>query len=108
VRVLSAVGLAALCDDATLLVSEIVANAVLHARSDLVLRASAGLGRVRVSVEDREGATLPRPASAGTSDDSESGWGLFLVESLSAAWGVEVTPDGKRVWFDLPEAPPEA
>ncbi|EIV93493.1 SpoIIE family protein phosphatase [Frankia sp. QA3] len=95
-------------DDATLLVSEVVTNAVLHARSDLVLRASLEPGRLRISVEDREGGHLPRPgAAAANKPDPESGWGLLLVEALSLAWGVETTPGGKRVWFDveIPDVP---
>jgi anti-sigma regulatory factor (Ser/Thr protein kinase) len=90
--------------DATLLVSEVVTNAVRHARSDLVLRASMNWGRLRVSVEDREGGTLPRPGSS-PGEEAESGWGLLLVEALSEAWGVETTPGGKRVWFDLELSP---
>ncbi|MCK9896817.1 SpoIIE family protein phosphatase [Frankia sp. AgB32] len=98
-------------DDATLLVSEVVTNAVLHARSDLVLRAYLEPGRLRISVEDREGAHLPRPgAAAENRPDPESGWGLLLVEALSLAWGVESTAGGKRVWFDIevPERTPGA
>ncbi|MCM3884671.1 ATP-binding protein, partial [Frankia sp. R82] len=101
-------GIAAV-EDVTLLVSEVVTNAVLHARSDLVLRAFLEPGRLRVSVEDREGAYLPRPgAAASNRPDPESGWGLLLVEALSMAWGVETTANGKRVWFDteLPNAEP--
>jgi anti-sigma regulatory factor (Ser/Thr protein kinase) len=91
-------------EDATLLVSEVVTNAVRHARSDLVLRASMTVGRLRISVEDREGGTLPRPG-ASPGEEAESGWGLLLVEALSEAWGVETTPGGKRVWFDLELSP---
>jgi anti-sigma regulatory factor (Ser/Thr protein kinase) len=91
-------------EDATLLVSEVVTNAVRHARSDLVLRASMSSGPLRISVEDREGGTLPRPGSS-PGDEAESGWGLLLVEALSEAWGVETTPGGKRVWFDLEVSP---
>jgi anti-sigma regulatory factor (Ser/Thr protein kinase) len=89
-------------DDAALLVSEVVTNAITHARSELVLRAWMQPGRLRISVEDREGATLPQPGSAARGDtEAESGWGLLLVEALSDAWGVQTTRGGKRVWFDL-------
>ncbi|WP_018502819.1 ATP-binding SpoIIE family protein phosphatase [Parafrankia discariae] len=95
-------------DDAILLVSEVVTNAVLHARSDLVLRATLEPGRLRVSVEDREGTALPRPGGSSQNDpEAEHGWGLLLVEALAQAWGVETTPDGKRVWFEM-EIPDEA
>jgi anti-sigma regulatory factor (Ser/Thr protein kinase) len=89
-------------DDAALLVSEICTNAIKHARSELTVRVWAEPSRLRISVEDREGATLPRPGKAARGDpEAESGWGLLLVEALADAWGVQTTPDGKRVWFDL-------
>jgi anti-sigma regulatory factor (Ser/Thr protein kinase) len=86
-------------DDAVLLVSEVVTNAVTHARSDLVLRAQLDAGSLRVSVEDHEGDSLP--ARRDGTDGIDSGWGLNLVDSLSRAWGVETTDKGKIVWFDL-------
>lgn len=99
-RALADRGFAPVPDDAELLVSEIVTNAVLHARSELVLRVTFDLGRrLRISVEDYEGGTLPRRAPPQL--DAESGWGLQLVDALAKAWGVETTPIGKRVWFDL-------
>jgi anti-sigma regulatory factor (Ser/Thr protein kinase) len=89
-------------DDAALLVSEICTNAIKHARSELTLRVWAEPARLRISVEDREGATLPRPGRAARGDpEAESGWGLLLVEALADAWGIQTTPGGKRVWFDL-------
>jgi anti-sigma regulatory factor (Ser/Thr protein kinase) len=89
-------------DDAALLVSEICTNAIKHARSELTVRLWAESSRLRISVEDREGATLPKPGRAATGDpEAESGWGLLLVEALADAWGVQTTSDGKRVWFDL-------
>lgn len=98
-------------DDAALLVSEICTNAIKHARSELTLRVWAEPARLRISVEDREGATLPKPGRAARGDpEAESGWGLLLVEALADAWGVQTTPGGKRVWFDLDllrQAPPD-
>ncbi|MDT3440505.1 MULTISPECIES: SpoIIE family protein phosphatase [unclassified Pseudofrankia] len=89
-------------DDAALLVSEICTNAIKHARSELTLRVWAEPARLRISVEDREGTTLPKPGRAARGDpEAESGWGLLLVEALADAWGVQTTPGGKRVWFDL-------
>ncbi|MBL7486666.1 SpoIIE family protein phosphatase [Frankia sp. AgW1.1] len=89
-------------DDAALLVSEICTNAIKHARSELTVRLWAESSRLRISVEDREGATLPKPGRAAKGDpEAESGWGLLLVEALADAWGVQTTSDGKRVWFDL-------
>jgi len=84
---------------AQLLTSELVTNAVLHAGTEIELRVWAMGGRVHVRVLDEVATRLPIPheqaAEAGT------GRGLHMVEHLSAACGVEVSPGGKTVWFEL-------
>jgi anti-sigma regulatory factor (Ser/Thr protein kinase) len=92
-------GLGALADDARLLVSEIVTNAVRHARSDLRLSAGLDGNRVRVDVEDREAGVWPRRIRPR--NDDEFGRGLLIVDALSRSWGIETTAAGKRIWFDL-------
>lgn len=85
-------------DDVTLLVSELVTNAVLHARSDLLLVVVSERGRLRVEVQDASpAAPVPRAAAA----DAMTGRGMALVENLSAEWGVRRTSGGKGVWFTL-------
>jgi CheY-like chemotaxis protein len=92
-------GLDAVVDDALLIVSELVTNAVVHAESEAELRLVAGTGILRVEVAD-QGGHAPDPQLAG--DDDEHGRGLLLVTVLSAAWGTEARPDGgKVVWADL-------
>jgi anti-sigma regulatory factor (Ser/Thr protein kinase) len=85
--------------DAEVLASELVTNAVLHARTEMRLTLAAGDdGSLRVSVFDEN----PRlPISAGALDGATSGRGLLLVENLADAWGVEQGPDGKIVWAKL-------
>ncbi|MGH3327225.1 MAG: ATP-binding protein [Streptomycetales bacterium] len=94
-------------DDAELLVSELVTNAVLHANARpwqpvrvLLWRAGAAL---RVEVHDPD-PTPPVLMSATEGD--ESGRGLLLVDTLADAWGVQARPDGKSVWFELAQAWP--
>jgi len=92
-------GMPDLADTAELLVSELMTNAI---------RASAGIlspavalwlfsdGRC-VAIQVWDGSSempLRRDADA----DSESGWGLLLVESLSRDWGAYRRADGKVVW----------
>lgn len=96
-------------DDAVLLTSELMSNAVLHARTDVRLTVrSQEDGTLRVEVADEN----PRlPISVAPPDEAQSGRGLWLVETLASAWGVERLPEGKTVWFELgafrPAAAPE-
>ncbi|MGP3959507.1 ATP-binding protein [Nonomuraea sp. 3N208] len=84
---------------AELLVSELVTNAVEHARGLVRLSVSAACGRLRCEVED-DSPCLPRPRRAR--DDEESSRGLCLVHALSSGWGSAPTGHGKVVWFELP------
>ncbi|PWI15088.1 PAS domain S-box protein [Streptomyces sp. Act143] len=101
-------GFADIVDDAVVLTSELVTNAVVHAGTSadvLCLRSEDG---VRVEVADRyperEIPLQGHPATMG-SPDREGGRGLQLCAALAARWGVDYTPTHKQVWFqlDLPE-----
>ena len=86
-------------DEAELLVSEVVTNAVLHGAPPITLRVECDGSRLLVSVTDRN----PDPAhvrSAGPRD--ESGRGIRLVDFISDEWGVEPrSGEGKDVWFTI-------
>ncbi|MFI7640397.1 ATP-binding protein [Nonomuraea sp. NPDC049400] len=92
-------GLHQACDFAELLISELVTNAVRHARGIVRLSLSAADGLLRCEVEDSS-PLLPRLRAAA--DDDESSRGLALVEVLSSGWGSVPTGRGKVVWFELP------
>lgn len=93
----------AVADDAGLLVSELAANAVLHARTDFDVVLQATTGGVRVEVRDRSELL---PVFTAPSATAMSGRGLALVQSLAARWGCDVLPTGgKVVWFELDEEP---
>ena len=83
---------------ATLLVSELATNAVMHARSAFVVSAALLTESVTVEVEDAS-AQLPEVLQPATS--SETGRGMSVIEALSSRWGAEPTAEGKRVWFEL-------
>jgi len=86
-------------EDAELVVSELVTNALVHAESRCDLRAGLGEAALRIQVID-EGDGVPDPQVADDTD--EHGRGLLLVSALCAAWGVEALPDGgKIVWAEL-------
>ena len=91
-----------LIDDATLIATELVANAVMHARTVMSLSVdSAGAG-VRVTVSD-SCDILPRWTPASTT--ATAGRGLMLVERLSSRWACEPLPDGgKAVWAEIDAA----
>ncbi|MEV6296048.1 SpoIIE family protein phosphatase [Streptomyces sp. NPDC051896] len=103
-------GFADIVDDAVVLTSELVTNAVVHAGTHadvLCLRAEDG---VRIEVSDRyperEVPLQNSPASMG-SPDREGGRGLQLCAALATRWGVDYSPTHKNVWFqlNLPERP---
>ena len=82
----------------TLLVSEMVTNAVLHAGTEVTLRIGHEGRSVRVEVSDRSEAI---PTVRQTSDDASTGRGMWLIEELADAWGQQVRGDGKCVWFEV-------
>jgi DNA-binding NarL/FixJ family response regulator len=86
-------------EDALIVVSEMVTNAVTHANSACRLRISLSPSVVRFEVADA-GAGTPEPMPPSTT--RSSGRGLHLIDALTAAWGVEPAPDGgKTVWAEL-------
>jgi DNA-binding NarL/FixJ family response regulator len=91
-----------LLDSVTLLVSELVTNAVRHAGSEVEVLVRLTATAARVEVTDASAQTVaPRDAAA----DEDSGRGLALVESLARRWGVRPTPGGgKTVWFEVDRA----
>jgi Histidine kinase-like ATPase domain len=89
-----------LADSICLVVSELVTNAVLHARTEVVLSLELRPGVVRIGVRDGSLATL---AVRNYSAEAVTGRGLGVVEALTSAWGAVADGDGKLVWaeFDL-------
>jgi anti-sigma regulatory factor (Ser/Thr protein kinase) len=91
--------------DAVLIVSELVANSVVHAGGgdhDAVLVELTRLDdRVRLSVTDR--GSQEEPHIPAPDPDMLHGFGLRVVDQLSLAWGVVRDGAGStRVWCDLP------
>ena len=84
-----------LLHDAEVLASELITNAVLHARTAMRLTLSYGADGLRVSVYDEN---MRLPTVAGVPENATSGRGLLLVERMADSWGVEQGSDGKTVW----------
>ncbi|MFF5690561.1 ATP-binding protein [Streptomyces albidoflavus] len=93
-------GLHTLAADGAVIITELVANSVRHARRESirVTVERPGECRVRLGVVDFSKA---RPVRGTAGPEDEAGRGLVLVEALAAEWGTELLPWGKRVWAEL-------
>jgi anti-sigma regulatory factor (Ser/Thr protein kinase) len=89
--------------DAQLLLTEVMTNAIRHAglgNEDVIsVRIRDLQSRVEVEVSNAGSAfdpTMLRPRSA------EAGWGLLLLDRIAEEWGVREGPRGEvAVWFRL-------
>jgi anti-sigma regulatory factor (Ser/Thr protein kinase) len=88
--------------NASLVVSELVTNAVLHARTPIVLSGGMEGGRARFEVHDEQrGAPVVKPYAL----DSITGRGMALVNMLVDDWGVTPSATGKAVWCVVSAVP---
>ncbi len=83
---------------AELLVSELVTNAVCHARTGVELTVTVDDHRLCVEVHDEGG----EPEVAHPAPTTTGGRGLMIVERLAEQWGWAETGGDKTVWFELP------
>ena len=91
-------------DTAMLLVSEVVTNAVVHANTPVEVHIAVRGPVVRIEAHD--GSTTP-PRLPHLDAGATSGRGLAMVDELATSWGSVVGPDGKTVWFELRDEPPD-
>ncbi|WP_129842788.1 SpoIIE family protein phosphatase [Streptomyces sp. RFCAC02] len=97
-------GLTELSEDAVVLTSELVTNAVVHAGTTAEVRCLRERDGVRIEVVDRHPEReLPiGEVGRGRPDlSSEGGRGLLLCAALASRWGVDYTAVDKCVWFRL-------
>jgi hypothetical protein len=88
----------------SLLVSELVANAVAHGLPQVHLDVRMeGRSLIRVEVSD---GSRSLPELRAPSLDSSSGRGLQLVDAMASTWGAQLQPHGKVVWFELVDPGP--
>lgn len=82
------------------LLTELVTNSVLHARTPVLVRLEQEMatGAVRCEVTDYSPG---RPRRRAHTAEATTGRGLQMLDQLSSSWGVDSTPVGKSVWFEL-------
>jgi anti-sigma regulatory factor (Ser/Thr protein kinase) len=85
-------------EDAELVVTELAANAILHARTSFRVTVQRCGPLARIAVRDHARAL---PAVLDPEPTRPSGRGMLLVSAVSRRWGVEVTAEGKTVWAEL-------
>jgi PAS domain S-box-containing protein len=91
-----------LLDPATLLLSEIVTNAFVHAGTQVQVQVQSTAEALRVEVRDG-GAHVPfRRHYSGTAG---TGRGVQLMDELADRWGTEPGSNGKTVWFEMGNPP---
>lgn len=108
-EVLTQWGLDDQVETATLLASELVANAVVHAATPFVVEVSVDLDRAELVVAvtdfDTRASSIAAMRLRRLPDepdlDAESGRGLLIVARMADGWHVDPTPAGKTVWFAL-------
>jgi anti-sigma regulatory factor (Ser/Thr protein kinase)/GAF domain-containing protein len=95
-----------LVDDAVLLTSELVTNAVVHAGTPVEVTCKLAGGGVEVVVSDGHPASLvPEPPEREhVPAERTSGYGLLLPAALASAWGVTYGQSAKAVWFRIGQA----
>lgn len=94
-------------DSALLLTSEVVTNALVHGRGDVLVSVDRDRDVLRVEVSDDDPRHPRVPDGADELDPAaEGGRGMRIVDLLASAWGVrDRSGGGKHVWFELPVRP---
>lgn len=89
-------------DDAKLLLSELVTNALLHGSPVITIALTTSADGVRLEVHDTSHAFPDRPPH-NPGPCQATGRGLLLIDALSSGWGVTATENypGKTVWTEL-------
>lgn len=97
-------GIERVLDDATLIASELVTNAVIHsgctAGDQIQVHVSRGSGRLTISVRD-PGVSGKHAEVAEGNMAGYGGFGLKVVDAVALRWGTE-REAGYRVWAELP------
>jgi|tagenome__1003787_1003787.scaffolds.fasta_scaffold20960753_3 anti-sigma regulatory factor (Ser/Thr protein kinase) len=84
-------------EDAQLVVTELVTNALQHAGGKIDVCLELDDESLRISVVDPEPQRLPTLGKP----HGDGGYGLNIVSALSVAWGFESAYDTKTIWAEV-------
>lgn len=88
---------------AELIISELVTNAVVHARTAMVITLRLIDRNLQVMVRDGDPRPITRPLNGHSgAHDGEHGRGLLVLDAMADGWGSVPTADGKVVWARVP------
>jgi GAF domain-containing protein len=96
---MNAAGLEHLVDEALLLVTELVTNAVVHAGTDVAVEVEVDDQGVRVEVGDAGPGQFV--LKAAPSETREGGRGVYLLDAIAQEWGTRHRLGAKAIWFRL-------
>lgn len=99
VRQLQAWGLDSAVDDMSIVVSELVTNAVRYGKNPVELRLRVTGDCLRVEVSDGNPTDVPMPREATNTESN--GRGMPLIDALTFNWGVDVSDAHKVVWAEV-------
>jgi anti-sigma regulatory factor (Ser/Thr protein kinase) len=85
-------------DRLALIASELVTNAVHHARTEITIELSSEEGALHLEVFDRGAG---RPVFLDPEPGMPGGLGLPIVEALASSWGMRPREGGKGVWAEV-------
>ncbi|WKD37036.1 SpoIIE family protein phosphatase [Streptomyces xanthophaeus] len=99
-RTLRSWGVVEELDEALLIVSELVTNAIAHTQGEVGMDLTLSADRLRIAVNDASPRSPVKPI--WVSWESTGGRGLLIVEATAAAWGSVPLSGGKQVWAEVP------
>lgn len=79
-------------------VSEVVTNAILHARTTFCVSVTVEETAIRVDVRD---GSADIPVLKLYDPTAATGRGLQIIDAMADRWGVSMQPSGKSVWFEM-------
>jgi anti-sigma regulatory factor (Ser/Thr protein kinase) len=84
--------------DVTLMVSELASNSIRHAGTGFTVTIDRLAAGIHIEISD-QGSSPPTMRDHDL--HAVSGRGLRIIDELAERWGIDATPDGNTVWFDI-------